>query len=583
MEPLFFDGAFGTYYRTLTGLDDLCEYANTANPALVRRIHREYLASGATAIKTNTFCLNPVLFPDAETRRALLRAGYELATSEAAAFGARVFADIGPISPESRDAAGDYLSVAEDFLRLGARDFLFETQDDFPPMLPAIRRIYEETPDATVIVSFAISQDGHSRAGRQYAELLKEAREAGVSAAGLNCICGPTHMLQLIRALPHSDTPLIAMPNAGYPSVVAGRLTYRDNPEYFAERLAEIGRAGAAILGGCCGTTPAHIACAARILPKSGVERGTQAPRIEEMPAPARLSRTHRALKTGKLLLAAEISPPDDADCSFCLRAAEELRQAGADVITLPDSPLARSRADSFLMAAKVLREAGIDVMPHLTCRDRNRIAIRGALLGASMEGVGNVLVVTGDPIVTDERQEGEQRSDKNVFSISSVKLIGFIRNLNESTFAESPFLVAGALDVGVENFDYELRRAMRKKEAGVDLLITQPIFGEKTIENLKRARETLQIPILAGILPVASYKNAVFLNSEVRGIAVPEDFVESLKGLDRAAVEEKSVAFAKEQMRAARPFCDGFYLMMPMKKVRLTRALIAFAREELL
>lgn len=272
-RPLLFDGAFGTYYFSLTGDESPCELANLTAPGTVLRIHREYLAAGARAVKTNTFAASPACLPDPEQLARVIEAGWSLAQRAAAETGARVFADIGGNDAET--ASGDYLAVTERFLELGARDFLFETLASFDEVLPALGRIRERVPDAAVLVSFAVSQDGYSRRGH-YCRILLEAAENCplVDAAGFNCACGPSHMANLLHNLGPRPKPLIAMPNSGYPSSINGRVLFEDNAEYFAQKLAALYEAGAEILGGCCGTTPRHIArTAAAAAPERAARR----------------------------------------------------------------------------------------------------------------------------------------------------------------------------------------------------------------------------------------------------------------------------------------------------------------------
>lgn len=571
---IFFDGAFGTYYRALTGSDAPCETANLNDASTVLRIHREYLQAGATAIKTNTFQANPAQFGEAAQWRAVIRRGWALAAQAARPFGAAVFADIGNIL--SPDAAGDYCRAAREFLDLGAENFLFETLDDFDPLREALALV--KSRGARAIVSFAVGQDGYTRAGAHYANLLRAARAAGADVVGLNCVCGPTHMLRLFEALDLSEGAFSAMPNSGYPARVNGRLLYRDNPQYFAERLAALRDLGVEVLGGCCGTTPEHIECAARLIAGRAGAASPRGPRAEQPRSQARESALAQTLFRGARAVVAELNPPIDADASFFLRAAKRLAASGADALTVPDSPLSRPRADSFLMSAKIAREAGVDVLPHLACRDKNAIALQGALIGGNIEGVQNVLAITGDPALG-AAAEGERAAGRNVFSLNALKLIGFIKSLNQTLFAARPYLIAAALNVNAPNFQAELDRARAKEDAGAQLLLTQALFTDESLENLRRAREALRLKLLCGILPVAGYKNAVFLNNEVSGIRLPEDFVQSLAGKDREAAAEISLAFSRRVIDRAEPLCDGYYLMTPLKRVDLTEALILYIR----
>lgn len=545
--------------------------ANLTDPSRVFSIHRAYVDAGANAIKTNTFGLNPGM-TDGDTLQSALREGIRLAR-EAAGERAAVFADIGPIAVSDRETPEDYLSLVQMFAREGLTRFLFETMDEFEPLVPAIRWIRAAVSGSVVAVSFAASQDGYTGAGLHYRDLIGAARAEGVDLVGLNCVSGPAHMLGLVRRLDLTRGDLLAMPNAGYPARVNGRLLYEDNPSYFAEKLRDMKRLGVKALGGCCGTTPEHIrrtvACCA-----GEIALPAQAKAPEKQPSSPGLSPLAEKIARGNLAMV-EVDPPVDADISHLMSAARRLRDAGADALTLADAPLARARADSLMMAAMTLRETGIDVVPHLTCRDRNRIAMRGALLAAHAAGVRNALIVTGDPIPGAAHGADESAADKGVFNFNSFTLIDFLRGMNQDPFAEAPYFILAALNISAANFDAELKRAERKIGRGAGAFITQSIFSKEGVANLKRATESLDRPVIAGIMPVAGYKNAVFLNNEVPGVSIPRSFVESLENQPRDVATERSLAFSRELILDAKPFCAGFCVMTPMKRVDLAEALL--------
>jgi homocysteine S-methyltransferase len=568
----FFDGAFGTYYRSLTGVRQPCEMANLTDPARVLSIHRAYVEAGANAVKTNTFAANPDTM-DAETLERVLAAGARLAV-EAAGGRAQVFGDMGPVASAERDAADDYLFLAQAFARLGLTRFLFETMDEFEPLIPAIRWIRGQVPGAVIAVSFAASQDGYTGAGHFYRDLIQAARAEGADFTGLNCVSGPAHMLGLIRNLDLSRGDILAMPNAGYPARVNGRLLYEDNPGYFAEKLLEMKRLGVRALGGCCGTTPEHIRRAVARCEGSALSIPAEVRPQAKPEKPVHVSPLAERLSRGLVALV-EVDPPVDADTGHLLDAARRLKRAGADALTLADSPLARARADSLMMAALAIREAGVDAIPHLTCRDRNRIAMRGALLAAHALGVRGALAVTGDPIPGASHGPGESAADKGVFNFNSFTLIDFVRGMNQGPFQSAPMFILAALNTGAQNFDAELRRAEKKLARGADGFVTQSIFSMEGVKNLRRAREALGAPVIAGIMPVASHKNAVFLNSEVPGVSIPKAFVDSLEGQPRDVVTGRTLAFCRELIGEARPFSAGFSLMTPMRRVDLTEALL--------
>ena len=570
MIDYLFDGAFGTYYQRLTGSGENPEQAVLNNPYIVREIHQRYIQSGANAIKTNTFGANTAVYNDAKTVKAIIKAGYRIA-QEAAGVSCAVFADIGPVRSESPEADGEYLRIVEAFMEEGAVNFLFETFPGAEGLLPAIDLIKKNIKDSVVITSFAVSQDGYTAEGEYFIDLFEKTGAAGADYTGLNCICGPAHMLELISRCDTAKYRISAMPNAGYPSVVNGRLVYIDNPDYFAGKLGEIASRGARVIGGCCGTTPDHIAAIKRLLGEKSVSEpksGAYSPRIAVPRITEEVPDKHRKL------IAVEIDPPVDADVSFLMSAAEKAKACGADYVTLADSPLARTRADSFMLAGKIQREIGIKTIPHLTCRDKNQIAIKAQLLAGNIEGIRNVLAVTGDPVTKTNRSDL-----KDVFGFNSYKLISFIAKLNADIFGKTPYAVYGALNINSVNFPAELRRAEEKLRNGACGLFTQPVYTKTHIENLRAARERLKCRLFAGILPFASLKNALFLNNEVTGIDIPRETVESLKGASEEEVRSISVGFCKSRIDDAYDLCDGYYIMTPMKKIDFVLDLITYIR----
>jgi len=561
--PLWFDGAFGTYYFSLTGDETPCELANLKNPALVGQIHREYLKAGATALKTNTFAANPGTLPDPEQLGTVLQAGLEIAQKAAAEHGAEVFADIGGIS--ATDAEQFYLTVAERFLDLGATSFLFETLPSYEELVPALKRIREREPEAKIVVSFAVSQDGYTRRGLSHRALAGIAAADGhADAVGFNCVCGPSHMVSLVKSLGEIGCPIIAMPNAGYPSSLNGRVIFEDNAGYFATRMVELYQAGVDLLGGCCGTTPRHIAQAVRAV--CSVTRPERLTAVSEKTVASQVL-PHGG--KGKKVIAVELAPPQDCDCSFLLSAAGELKSCGADMITVSDSPLSRARADSLMIAAKIRREVGIEVLPHLCCRDKNHIALKAGILGAALEGINRVLVITGDPPVQSNMR------NPGVFSFNSFDLISFIASMNTDLFSGRPFLIGGALNVNAANFPVELERARKKIARGAGMLFSQPIFSEQAVKNFLLASRELDCALFAGILPVAGYRNALFLVNEVSGIEIPDAVMQSLKDKTPAQAAEISIAYSAGILEQVYDAADGFYIMTPLKRVDIVRGLI--------
>ena len=583
-KPLLFDGGMGTYYKAKPGTE--CEQGNLLDPAGVRKVHREYLAAGAEAIKTNTFGLPRMAAARQPDWQVLARAGWKLAAEAAVETGAAVFADLGPApDTEAAPAGSIYTAVARCFVEQGAKNFLFETLSSDAGVLEAVQAIRARVPDAFVLVSFAVLPDGYTREGMYSKDLVRRMTESGiVDAVGFNCVSAPGAMRTLVQQLGSTALPLSVMPNAGYPVVTRTQVKYQGKPEYFAKELARIAAEGVRILGGCCGTTPAHIAALRAALDSlPAVEKAAPAVQVStpEAPTVEKDDAFLRKLNAGKKVIAIELDSPKDADLTNYLAGAKRLQAAGADLLTIADCPIARARMDSSLVACRVHRELGLCTLPHMTCRDRNLNATKALLLGLYAEGVREVLAITGDPIPTAERDEV-----KNVYQFNSRKLAQYIVSLaGEGREMPSPMTVFGALNLNARNFEVELRRAGEKLENGMSGFLTQPVLSEQAVENLRRTRETLgsRAKILAGIMPVVSQRNAIFMENEVNGIHVEEEIIQRFAGLDREQGEALGLEISLKMAREALPYADGFYLMTPFNRVALMERLIARLKTELL
>ena len=583
-KPLLFDGGMGTYYKAAPGAD--CEMANLTDPEGVKKVHAEYLAAGAQAIKTNTFGLPRMAAAQMPGWEELAEAGWKLACDAAAEKDAAVFADLGPApDTEAAPASSAYGLVAQQFAALGAKNFLFETLSSDVGIVEAAKALRVAVPDAFVMVSFAVLPDGYTREGLLFRDLLRRMEQSGVvDAVGLNCVSAPGAMKKLVQGLGETLLPLSVMPNAGYPVVTRARVLYQGKPEYFAREMGQIAAAGVRILGGCCGTTPAHIAALRAEL--DALPQQTEAAPAAKLstgtaPAVEKDDTFLRKLNAGEKVIAIELDSPRVADLSGYLDGARRLQAAGADLLTIADCPIAQARMDSSLVACRVHRELGMCALPHMTCRDRNLNATKALLLGLYAEGVREVLAITGDPIPTAERDEV-----KNVYQFNSRKLAQYIVSLaGEGREMPSAMTVLGALNLNARNFDVELRRAVEKLENGMSGFLTQPVLSAQAVENLRKARQTLgeRAKILAGIMPVVSQRNAIFMENEINGIHVEEDIIQRFAGLDRERGEALGLEVSMQMAREALPYADGFYLMTPFNRVALMERLIARLKTELL
>ena len=394
---------------------------------------------------------------------------------------------------------------------------------------------------------------------------------ADIDAYGLNCISGPKHIYENLTNADKADKPISAMPNAGYPSIAGERTFYNFNASYFASVMADLYSAGVTILGGCCGTTPEHIAATKKVLDRAGAPSKD----IPEEKEPARkVSKAANSFKdkllNGQKVIAVELDPPFSADASKIIAGALAYKEAGADIITIADNPLARARADSAIIAAKLRRECGIEMLPHITCRDRNLNAIKAMLLGMHIEGIRSVLTVTGDPV-----PEGERSDIKGVFNMNSKMLAAYIEELNQTVFEGDGFFTGGAFNVNANKPELELKRAQDKIQSGVQYFLTQPVFSQHAMQAFLNAKAKLNARMLVGIMPLVSYKNACFLNNEVSGITIDDETIAEFEGRTAEESAKLGIEIALETVKKAAHMADGIYIITPVYRVDVICELI--------
>lgn len=591
-KPMLFDGAMGTYL--LEKYQDegmtLCEQMNVVNSELVEEIHREYIRAGANAVKTNTFSANREYFPKKKELEQVIRAGYEAAKKAIMQEGKEtfLFADIGPAEAEEKDAFLIYREVVDIFLGCGAQNFIFETLGQAEGIEKIAAYIKEKVPEGFVAVSFAISPEGYTRGGFLGKKLIRQMEEAvAVDALGFNCISGPKHLLEITKRMVEQGLKkyLCVMPNAGYPTMVGNRMYYGKTREYFGKSIVEMIAHGAAIVGGCCGTTPKEIKAVRMLLDSGEVPYGFQKDRkiqdvkegVSEKDYSGKENEKNafaQKLFRGEKVVVIELDPPAEAEYDFFMEGAVRYQKAGVDAIDIADCPIAKARIDSSILACKLARELAMTAIPHMTCRDRNMNATKALLLGLNMEGVNNVLTVTGDPVPSTMRGQ-----IKTVFSYNSAVLARHIQSLNQEVFSENPFMVSGALNINAVNFDSQIRHAQKKIENGVSVLFTQPVLSERGFENLKRAKKELPVKILGGIMPVVSYRNANFMNNEMGGMDLEERLIALYQEKTREEGEELAYRISTAVIDAIEPYVDGYYLITPFKRVDLMLRIIKYAK----
>ena len=578
-EPLVFDGGMGTYYAQKTHTRGKgVELANIETPIVVEEIHTEYLRAGAQAIKTNTFAANRIVYQgDTATVERIIRTGWEIAARTAEPFNAYVFADIGPVTGlPPADIIEEYRFLSDIFLAMGARHFIFETNSSIEGLVETAAHIKQVCPEAFVLTSFSAFPGGYTRDGFFVEELVREVAASGyIDAVGFNCVSGVQSMKELVHLLGTCPLPLSLMPNAGHPIVVDGRTFYESAPDYFGEELADLVHDGISIVGGCCGTTPEHIRALCLALADSGRVSTEHVGQAEHTSLEPSHSAFFEALKTGGTPIAVELDPPEVGNADKFMAGARELMEVGIHAITIADNPIARARMDAGMLAGRVQRSLGLEPIPHMTCRDRNLNAIKSTLLGLSAEGIHNMIVITGDPIPTAERDEV-----KSVYQFNSRKLTAFIKSLGERGDVV-PFHVFGALNVNAKHFPSQLGLAKKKLEAGMTGFFTQPVLSERAKENLRTARDTLPGAfILGGIMPVVSERNARFMESEISGIHVEERIINAYHGLSREEAEELAVQLSLEIAKDITPYIDGYYIITPFARTALVARIVKGLKE---
>ena len=580
------DGAFGTCYVGMYGEQGTVapELANIRHPERVLEIHKEYVKAGAGLIRTNTFAANTAsLDADMDYVISNVRAAVKIAKEAAEVDRKKIYiaGDIGPIPADAgltlSERVMQYKLLGETMQDMGVDIVWFETFPEFNVLETVVKHL-KERKDTPVMVSFCVNQFGYSNCGFSARALLSQAAgNPDVDCVGFNCGVGPYHMLQLIKKLDMDcGKPVSIMPNAGYPKFTQSRLMFNDNKEGFIDKIQDIVALGADIVGGCCGTNPEYIE---QITSREGsgdivktskvhVERQQAAggekdnflrDRQKHCGVDSKKSETHK-------LIAVELAPPVDVNDQKLLDAAHILKQSHVDVVTFPDSPSGRTRAESILMAEKVLRETGLRVMPHLCCRDKNAIAIRGSVLGAQLNGIKDFLVITGDPVPVMFRQ-----TTRSVFNFDSVGMMKLLQSMNEEVFSGDEITYGGAINQNRMNTKFEVDRIKRKMEAGAEFFLTQPVFSREQAQILRNMKAETGATILVGVMPLVSRRNALFMKNEMAGIEIPDEIIERYgENATRQEGEDCGIQIAREILEYTNDFADGYYFSFPFNRVHM-------------
>ena len=579
---LLLDGALGTYYNELYPEKGEAEIAGLKFPDEIFGIHAEYIRAGADLIRTNTFAVNHLLFPDRNKRdEALLSAVNTAKKASAEVRNVGILGSIGPIRQDAdvdRYDIEEYSEIAEVLIRAGVDGILLETFSDMSEVKQIVSSIRAKHPAVFIMASYALNVSGYTNMGYSAQSLFNDCEY--LDAVGLNCGIGSAHMERVLKSveLPQG-IPVAVYPNAGYQLSLRGRRQNPDQASYFVEHLGRILKQGIRMVGGCCGTTPEHIRLLReetdRIINDEAVDGSIPVQKkILNVSSAEEIKRSenrfYQKLQSGEKVFVVELDSPFKSNREGFEQMVKKIKDE-ADIITISDSPMAKPRADSGIMASIMHREHGVEVMPHICCRDKNIIGIRAELLALHMADIRNLLIITGDPVNKEDRQ-----TISGVFDFNSVRLMNYIKQLNSDLLKDDPFIYGGALNydgVGVQSI---IERMKNKMNEGCSYFLTQPIYSNEDIERVKMLRETTGAKVICGIMPLVSYRNALFMKNEVHGINVPDEIM-NLYDPEMTREEGESVALsmAVDLAKKLEDIADGYYLMTPLGRVDLIRRIL--------
>jgi methionine synthase I (cobalamin-dependent)/5,10-methylenetetrahydrofolate reductase len=603
-RPVLADGAMGTMlYARGVFINRCFDELNLSDPGMILAIHEEYLQAGAEILETNTFGANRFRL----TRHglgakvaAINAAGVKLARQavdhlkEKQAGEAWVGGSIGPLGvrleplgktglDEARAAFAEQIRAQAE---AGVDLLIIETMPALDEAREALMAARETAPHLPVLVMVTIDDECNCLDGSSPQHAATVLTEAGASAIGINCSTGPSTVLTAIEAMRSATTlPLAAMPNAGVPREVEGRNIYLCSPEYMASFARKAIAAGAQIVGGCCGTTPHHIramrSAMRAIDAQTRVKAGTATEEISTETPPSPLgqrSRIGSLVEKGSFVTLVEIVPPRGIDCSREIEGARLLAQLGVHAINVPDSPRASARMSAQSLCIQIQQHTGIETILHYTCRDRNVLSIQSDLLGASSIGLRNILCLTGDP-----PKLGNYPDATAVFDVDAIGLVNIVRRLNygmdignNSIGASTNFTIAVAANPGVPDIEHELRRFAYKVEAGAEFAITQPVFDLRLLEEFLKRIESFRIPVIAGIWPLTSLRNAEFMKNDLR-VSMPEEIMLRMAQAGSPdAARKEGILIAQEMLESVRPLVQGVQVSAPFGRYTAAAEVIA-------
>ncbi len=602
-KVLLADGALGTYlYEKGIDLGANTDLLNLLDPELIYSVHEEYIRAGSEVIETNTFGANRFKLMKsgrADQVEAINRRGVEIARKAA---GKEIFVagSVGPtgvIFPLDNESVG--LSEVEGAYReqigalidAGVDLVILETFTYLEEMLLALGAVRSLAGEIPVVAQMLYPSQGRTAQGLEAVECASAALEAGADVVGTNCGRGVKAMLEAVERLSQlgSPVPLSAFPNAGIPEVVDHRTVYSTPPSYMAEKVAEMVKMGVRLIGGCCGTTPAHIhefrqalhikrPAASKVRVEDVISKAGEA-----TPASSARGEMLSGLTPGRIPVLVELDPPPHLDVGPIIEGAKALAAQGVDAITLAENPLAVLRADNLSLAHLIREEVGIHTVLHMTCRDRNVLGLQAQIMAAHLLGIRAILAITGDPATS-----SDQPGVSGVFDVNSMGLVRMITGFNRGVnMAGSPmknptdFSIGVALSYRPSRPDLQLRRLEKKAEMGAHFVMTQPIFDRFSAEAIMEKTSHLNLAIFPGIFPLISARNAEFLHHEVPGISIPREVREKMARY--SSIEDqrrRGLELAQELVSEIAPFVDGLYLISPLNKWEVPLELVREVRQ---
>jgi homocysteine S-methyltransferase len=595
-RALVADGAMGTVLYSKGVFINRCyDELNLTSPALVGDIHKDYVRNGAEILESNTFGANRLRLANfgianqtAEINRAGVRLAREAAVERSDVFVAGALGPLGvllePLGPTSfEEARAIFREQIEALVEEGVDLLMLETFQHLNELREALEAAREVAGRETVLVAqVTIDDEGNLHDGTKTETFARFLDQSPADVVGINCSVGPKATLEALeRVMQFTGKPTSAMPNAGHPALVDGRNLYLCSPEYMAQYARRMLWAGVRIVGGCCGTTPEHIkAIRSEIRSLQPGQSAVQAS-VEEKPDAiqamkkvpvAEKSSLGAKLAAGAFVAFVEILPPRGVDASKEIEGARLCKQHGIDAINVPDGPRASARMSAQVTCQLIEREAGIESVLHFCCRDRNILGIQSELLGAHAAGIRNLICITGDP-----PRMGSYPDATAVFDVDSIGLANIVNGLNQGLDiggnpigSQTALLLGVGANPGALNMDVEIQRTEWKIQAGAEYIVTQPVFDIDQLEEFIKRIERFRVPVLAGIWPLTSFRNAEFMVNELR-VPVPAEFMQRLKGADSPEkARAEGVAIAQEMVRRARPLVDGVQLSAPFGRYNL-------------